>query len=85
MRTANERASARTEEMLSEARAEVSAMKAKAQREIENDRRKAAGELKNDISALALDLAGRVVEKEIDAKTHGELIRDFIDRVGDVS
>ena len=85
VRTANERAAVRTEEMLSEARAEVSAMKAKAEREIENDRKKAAGELKNDISALALDLAGKVVEKEIDAKTHGELIRDFIDRVGDVS
>lgn len=85
VRTANERAAARSEEMLNEARAEVSAMKAKAEREIEDDRRKAAGELKNDISALALDLAGKVVEKEIDAKTHGELIRDFIDRVGDVS
>ena len=85
VRTANERAAARSEELLSEARAEASAMKAKAEREIENDRKKAAGELKNDISLLALDIAGKVVEKEINPQTHGELIRDCIDRVGDVS
>ena len=53
--------------------------------EIESERRKAAGELKNDISELALDIAGRVVEKEIDPETHKELIDDFISRVGDAS
>ncbi len=85
VRTANERASVRSEELLNQARAEANAMKNKAEREIENERRKAAGELKNDISALALDLAGKVVEKEIDPQTHGELIREFIDHVGDAS
>ena len=41
--------------------------------------------MKNDISQLALDIAGRVVEKEIDPETHKELIDDFISRVGDAS
>lgn len=45
--------------------------------------RKAAGELKNDISELVLDIAGKVVEKELDASTHKSLIDDFISRVGD--
>ena len=61
------------------------ALKSKADAEIESERRKAAGELKNDISELALDIAGRVVEKEIDPETHKELIDDFISRVGDAS
>ena len=67
------------------ARAKAAALKSKADAEIESERRKAAGELKNDISELALDIAGRVVEKEIDPETHKELIDDFISRVGDAS
>lgn len=70
---------------MSAARAEAAALKSKADAEIESERRKAAGELKNDISELALDIAGRVVEKEIDPETHKELIDDFISRVGDAS
>ena len=76
VKSATARANARGEELVSAARAEA---------EIESERRKAAGELKNDISELALDIAGRVVEKEIDPETHKELIDDFISRVGDAS
>ncbi len=67
------------------ARAEAAAIKSKADAEIESERRRAAGELKNDISELALELAGRVVEKEIDPKVHRGMIDDFISRVGDAS
>ena len=74
VKSATARANARGEELVS-----------KGDAEIESERRKAAGELKNDISQLALDIAGRVVEKEIDPETHKELIDDFISRVGDAS
>ncbi len=85
VKTATARANARSEEIISTARSEASALKSKADAEIESERRKAAGELKNDISELALEIAGRVVEKEIDPKTHKALIDDFISRVGDAS
>ena len=85
VKSATARANARGEELVSAARAEAAALKSKADAEIESERRKAAGELKNDISELALDIAGRVVEKEIDPETHKELIDDFISRVGDAS
>ena len=48
-----------------------------------SERRKAAGELKNDISELVLNIAGIVVEKEIDPSVHKDLIDDFISHVGD--
>lgn len=83
VKTATARASARTEEMMTAARAEVSALKTKADAEIESERKKAAGELKNDISTLVLDIAGKVVEKELDPSTHKDLIDDFISRVGE--
>ena len=73
------------ETRLASAKEEAAEIVSKADAEIESERRKAAGELKNDISELALDIAGRVVEKEIDPETHKELIDDFISRVGDAS
>ena len=76
-------ATARTEEMMTAARAEVAALKTKADQEIESERRKAAGELKNDISELVLNIAGLVVEKELDPAAHKGLIDDFIRHVGD--
>lgn len=85
VKNATARATARSEELVSAARAEAAALKSKADAEIESERRKAAGELKNDISELALDIAGRVVEKEIDPAAHKALIDDFINRVGDAS
>lgn len=83
VKTATVRATARTEEMMTAARAEVAALKTKADQEIASERRKAAGELKNDISELVLNIAGIVVEKEIDPSVHKDLIDDFISHVGD--
>lgn len=83
VKTATARATARGEELVSAARAEVAALKTKADEEIESERRKAAGELKNDISELVLNIAGLVVEKEIDSSAHKDLIDDFISHVGD--
>lgn len=83
VKTATVRATARTEEMMTAARAEVAALKTKADQEIESERRKAAGELKNDISELVLNIAGLVVEKELDPAAHKGLIDDFIRHVGD--
>ncbi len=83
VKAATDRATARSEELVAAARAEAAALKTKADAEIESERRKAAGELKGEISELVVNLAGLVVEKEIDAKVHKDLIDDFISHVGD--
>ncbi len=83
VKTATARATARSEELVTAAKAEAAALKTKADQEIESERRKAAGELKNDISELVLNIAGLVVEKEIDPSAHKDLIDDFISHVGD--
>ena len=85
VKEATQRAQDRSDEILGAARAEASAMKAKAESDIAAERRKAAGELKNEISGIALSIAGKVVEKEIDADTHQALIDDFIAHLGDAS
>ena len=44
---------------------------------------KAMNEIKNDISQMALDIAEKVVEKEIRPEDHKALIEEFIVSVGD--
>ncbi|MEF9969621.1 MAG: F0F1 ATP synthase subunit B [Ruthenibacterium sp.] len=85
VKTATTRATMRGEELVSAARNEANALKVKADADIASERKRAAGELKNDISSLALGIAGKVVEKEIDPATHRALIDEFIQQVGEVS
>ena len=85
VKTATARAAQRGEEMVNAARSEATALKAKADEDIASERKKAAGELKNDISSIALEIAGKVVGKELDEKTHKSLIDSFIAGVGDAS
>ena len=83
--TAQAVASARQagDEIVSDARKEAAAIRDKAGRDIEQERRKAKSALKNEISDLALELAEKVVQKEIDQKEHERLIDDFINELGE--
>ncbi|MEG0109714.1 MAG: ATP synthase F0 subunit B, partial [Oscillospiraceae bacterium] len=74
-------AAVRADELLNAAKEDAAAVKAKAEADIIRERKKAASELKNDISSLALDLAGKVVEKEIDPAKHKAIIDEFINNV----
>ncbi len=85
VKSATARATQRSEEMLNTAKNEVAALKTKATADIESEQRKAAKALRRDIAGIAVDLAGKVVEKEVDASTHKKLIDDFIGDVGDAS
>ncbi len=85
VKSATARANTRSEELLNTTRTEAAALKEKAMEDIESERRKAKAELKSDIAGIALDIAQKVVEKEIDAKTHKKMIDEFISNVGDAS
>lgn len=78
-------AAAQAEQLVDEAQKEVASIKRRAEEDIEAQRRMAAGQLKNDISSLALALAGKVMEKELDDGTQKDLIDSFIDNMGDLS
>ena len=82
---AQKTAASRSEEMLGEARAQAAAMKQKAEADIAQERKKAVNEIKDDISVIAIDIASKVAEKEIDEKKHEALIEDFIQKMGDAS
>ena len=71
------------DEIVSGAKREAAAMREKAGRDIELERRKATSALKNELSDLAIELAEKVVRREIDPAQHAELIDGFIDELGD--
>lgn len=83
VRSAAQSAQSRSEQILAEARQEAAAMREKASGDIARERRAAVQELKNDISAIAVSIASKVVEKEITAQDHEALIRDFIENMED--
>jgi len=66
-------------------RAEAAALRAAAEADIAQERKKAVNDLKNEIGGIAVDIAGMVVEREINETDHKALIDEFIRNVGDAS
>ena len=69
--------------MVKAAEAETAALREKAARDIELERRKVMAEAKGEISSLAVEIASKVVKKEIDQKDHEALFEQFIDELGE--
>ena len=85
LREATARAQKREEEIVGEARAEAAALRAAAEADIAQERKKAVNDLKNEIGGIAVSIAGKVVEREINETDHKALIDEFIRNVGDAS
>ena len=83
--SAQKTAAARSEELLGEARAQAAALKQKAEADIAQERKKAVNEVKDEIGGIAMEIASKVVEREISEKDHKDLIDEFIKNVGEAS
>ena len=82
---ARAQAAARSEELLGEARAQAAALKQKAEADIAQERKKAVNEVKDEIGGMAMEIASKVVEREIKEADHQDLIDEFIKNVGEAS
>ncbi len=78
-RTAN----SRSEEIISQAQLAAAQIKSKASADIEMEKKKAINDAKNEISGLAMAIAGKVVERELNAADQADLIDRFINELGD--
>ena len=63
-------ASLQSEEILKSAAQEARAMKEKAESDIAQEKRKAVNEVKNEIGGMAMEIAGKVIEREISEEDH---------------
>ncbi len=83
--SAQKEAELRSDEMLADTQAQIVNMKSKAEADIEHEKKKAINEVKDEIGGIAMDIAGKVVEKEINEEDHRRLIDSFIENVGEAS
>jgi F-type H+-transporting ATPase subunit b len=66
------------EEAKSDAKTEGERIMASARAEIEQEINRAREELRGQVAALVVSGAGRILDKEVDAKAHGKLIDDLV-------
>ena len=83
--TAQRTAALQSEEVLKEAASQAAALKSKAESDIAQEKRKAVNEIKDEIGGIAVEIAGKVIEREISEEDHTKLIDEFIANVGEAS
>ena len=84
MKDATYEASLKSEKIVTDAKKEASAIILKAQKEIEREKETAINEIKKDITSIAIDIAEKVIEKDINEGDHERLLEEFIKSSGEV-
>jgi len=84
LRNATRKAQQRSDEIVAQAKAEAAGIMQHNRDELERERRRAESALRSEVSGLAVMVAEKVVEREINQADHARLIDEFIDSVGDV-
>ncbi len=85
VQNAQKEAERKAEETVQEAQKQAAVIRARAEADIAQEKKKAINEVKDEIGGLAMDIAGKVVEKEISEDDHRRLIDEFIRKVGEAS
>ncbi|MBQ1409893.1 MAG: F0F1 ATP synthase subunit B [Oscillospiraceae bacterium] len=80
---ATQEANRRSDEIIRQARQDADALRQKAGTDIALEKKKALNEVKSDISKIALDIAGKVVERELDGADQERLVEGFLREMGD--
>ena len=70
------------ERIVAEARERADGLVRQAEAQIELDRKKAEADMKREIADVSTKLAEKIIERELNADTHRELIDSFIDEMG---
>jgi F-type H+-transporting ATPase subunit b len=68
-------------DLIARAEQEANDIRSRAQADIANQRNQAMAQLRTDVASLSIDLAGRIVERNLDSDTNRQLVDSFIDQV----
>ena len=82
MDRAQKTATARGEEIIRQASEEAAQLKQKAANEVAMEKKKALNDAKDEISGIAMAIAEKVVERQLDSSDHDKLINQFIEKLG---
>ncbi|MBQ9148640.1 MAG: F0F1 ATP synthase subunit B [Oscillospiraceae bacterium] len=79
---AQKTATARGEDIIRQANQEAAQLKQKAATDIAMEKKKALNDAKDEISGVAMAIAEKVVERQLDSSDHDKLINQFIEKLG---
>jgi F-type H+-transporting ATPase subunit b len=79
---ARQSAEAVRRDLTARAEEEANEIRQRAQADIANQRAQALAQLRDEVAQLSIDLAGRIVERNLDDDTNRELVNSFIEQVG---
>ncbi len=83
VREAMARGQSREEEIIRQANQQADAIRQKAAEDISREKRKAVNDAKDEICVIALDIAGKVVGRELTEADQAQLVDSFIDGLGE--
>ncbi len=83
IKEASHKADERAAEIIKEAEEHIVRMKEKAKSDIEQQQVKAMNELKDEIASMAILVASKVIQKDVEASGHRQFISQIIDEMGD--
>ena len=83
VRNAVQTAQRKGDQIVSEASAQASRLKQKAEEEIAMERRQMLADVRGELSDIAVSIASKVVEREIQPKSHEAFVDEFIKNVGE--
>jgi F-type H+-transporting ATPase subunit b len=78
---ARQAAEAVKRDITAKAEEEANEIRARAQADIANQTQQAMAQLHDDVAQLSIELAGRIVERNLDTDTNRQLVNNFIDEL----
>lgn len=72
-------------DIVAKAEAEAQAIVSRAQNEVAAERDRTLQELRSEVGSLSVQLAARIVEKELDPQAHQQLVDEYINRLSSTS
>lgn len=82
LKAAQRRALLKEEEILRDADEKAARAIARAEEQIELEKARAINEVKDEVSEMAIGIASAVIERDVSAAEHSELIDEFIKNIG---
>lgn len=80
---AQKTAAARSDEIIGQAQAQAVRIKEKAAADIAQEKKNALNQAKDEISGIAMAIAEKVVERQLNEEDQEKLVSQFIDNLGD--
>lgn len=83
VRTAVQTAQRKSDSIIADANHQAAHLKQKAENEIQLEKKQMLSDVKTEISDLAVTIASRIMEREVNAKDHAQFVDQFIENVGE--